>query len=161
MFFDRVHLIHFFGKNNKNSLRAFQKIIDPDYDFSRNTKEKKIRRSSSLYFSESPYCYDKTNFNELQKMYLKYQIDKNKVIHKKKGDNIKLFKSKKQGSGQWEGFMNKKITENNKGKKMYPEQKYYNFHKSTSIDDLSNEKKIQTRFNWGNISHFENYIPKV
>ena len=161
MFFDKVHLIHFFGKNNKNSLREKKKIIDPDYDFSRNTKEKKIRRSSSLYFSESPYCYDKTNFNELQKMYLKYQIDKNKVIHKKKGDNIKLFKSKKQGSGQWEGFMNKKITENNKGKKMYPEQKYYNFHKSTSIDDLSNEKKIQTRFNWGNISHFENYIPKV
>ena len=80
MFFDKVHLIHFFGKNNKNSLRAFQKIIDPDYDFSRNTKEKKIRRSSSLYFSESPYCYDKTNFNELQKMYLKYQIKKKEII---------------------------------------------------------------------------------
>ena len=57
--------------------------------------------------------------------------------------------------------MNKKITEKKKKKKIYPEQKYYNFHKSTSIDDLSNEKKIQTRLNWGNISHFENYIPKV
>jgi hypothetical protein len=54
-------------------------------------------------------------------------------------------------------MLNKNQININKGKKYFPEKN--NYHKS--INDLSNEKQNKNRFYWGNISHFNNYIPKV
>ena len=157
MSYNKIHLYIFFEKNNKNSLRAFEAILQPHYDFSNNKEKKKHKRSSSLCLIKHPYNYNQNNFSDLQKMYLKYQIEKKKITQKKKSDIIKFYSYSNFGSGNWEGMLNKNQIIINKGKKCFPEKN--NYHKS--IDDLSNEKQNKNRFYWGNISHFNNYIPKV
>ncbi len=157
MSYNKIHLYSFFAKNSKNSLRAFEAILQPNYDFSNNKEKKKYKRSSSLCLIEHPHNNNHNNFSDIQKMYLKFQIEKKKITQKKKSDNIKFYSYSNFGSGNWEGMLNKNQIKINKGKKCFPEKK--NYHKS--ITDLSNEKQNKNRFYWGNISHFNNYIPKV
>ena len=70
MSYNKIHLYSFFAKNNKNSLRAFEAILQPHYDFSNNKEKKKHKRSSSLCLIKHPYNYNQNNFCDLQKMYL-------------------------------------------------------------------------------------------
>ena len=84
MSYNKIHLYSFFAKNSKNSLRAFEAILQPNYDFSNNKEKKKNKRSSSLCLIEHPHNNNHNNFSDIQKMYLKFQIEKKKITQKKK-----------------------------------------------------------------------------
>ena len=49
MSYNKIHLYSFFAKNNKNSLRAFEAILQPHYDFSNNKEKKKNIKEVLLY----------------------------------------------------------------------------------------------------------------